>query len=273
MSREEWRTRILPRTFKERWDNPKELYVAIVNALSDGFFSETLEPSERLVTIAPDEEYAANIRVIVLMKNNQYDKAEQYLSNFMKVHGETGGLLTNLAKAQMGKNDNEKARETLWSALQKDPNQDNGLDWFISMARDENGDEGYRRALLETEKLPGSWRPQLYLGRLELTQGNYEEALEYFRFALEKAPNEPDVLYIISGEMGKHGHSKEMVSFIAPLYNPQVHGIRPGINLLQAYVETNNPNEGKKLLPRLRDLQQHDFKEHLDYYEKAFSVQ
>jgi hypothetical protein len=37
ISKDQWRTNVLPGTLKSQWDNPEQLYGTVVSALNDGF--------------------------------------------------------------------------------------------------------------------------------------------------------------------------------------------------------------------------------------------
>ena len=77
-------------------------------------------------------------------------------------------MLTNVAKVQERRGAKREARATLRRALELDPNQDNGLLWWASDAREAGGDSEYVAALEAIAVLPGAWRPQLWLAREKL---------------------------------------------------------------------------------------------------------
>ena len=65
----------------------------------------------------------------------------------MSAHGESGIILANLAKVYDHKGDHPRAMETLWHALELDPNQENGLGWYEQIHREKDGPEGGLAAL------------------------------------------------------------------------------------------------------------------------------
>jgi len=64
------------------------------------------------------------------MEEERLDDAEKVFRNYIALHGEDGTILTNLAKIFSRRKDDALAEQTLWHALEVDPNQSNGLDWY-----------------------------------------------------------------------------------------------------------------------------------------------
>ena len=264
ISRAEWRDKMLLPQLQAKWNNADELYGLIVNALNDGFCTEIDAASRQLVAIDPNVERGHVIRAIVLMKNGALGEAERVLLDASAKVGETGTILTNLAKIQEAHGDVLKADATLWKALLQDPNQQNGLEWWLARERDRGGEDGYVAALNKVAELPGSWRATLYLGRSQLANGNLAAALDLFRTVLVQAGKNRDALLTISGDLGNAGKIAELVDFTGPLYDPALHGPEVGLNLLRAYLQLDRLPEGEALLDRLYALKLPPFKQHLD---------
>src|SRR5947209_18701275 len=147
LTREEYRSRVLPATIRKNWDNPPGLYSAIVQGLRDDFAADLGDASNRLVEIDPDPERATTARGIVLMKTGDLDGAEEVLRRYHGQHDPSGVILTNLAKVAAERGDAERARELLAEALQVDPNLENGLLWWAALARESGGEEAYLESL------------------------------------------------------------------------------------------------------------------------------
>jgi hypothetical protein len=79
ITKEQWRTSVLPGTLKSNWDNPDRLYGVIVGSLNDGFFADVLGAGEHLHGVDPVPARGACIYGIVLMENNRLDEAEHVL--------------------------------------------------------------------------------------------------------------------------------------------------------------------------------------------------
>ncbi len=268
--RKEWQEKVLPANLRQHWNSPDNLYMTIYMALNDGFHQEVLTASERLLAIDLNRERGHVVRGIVFMKNGDLDGAERVLQQYIRQFGATGSILTNLAKVYADRKDNEKAEATLWEALTLDPNQDNGLLWWAAIHQERGGKEAFLRAIREAAAIAGSWRPQLWLARNCLEEKNLPEAKRYYDHILKIAVDQPDVLIMISGDLGKNGYVSEILNVILPLYDPETHDVRAGANILQAYLETKNVADGDKLLHRLFALNRPDFKQPLMFYSAEF---
>ena len=53
---------------------------------------------------------------------------------------------------------------------------------------------------------------------------------------------------------------------IVPIYNPQKHGPYTGLNILQAYIDTENHDLGMALFQRLHAVFGPEIQEYLDYF-------
>src|SRR6202035_5528492 len=82
-----------------------------------------------------------------------------------------------------------KADDILWRALEVDPNQENGVAWYLATHRERGGEPAFREALLRVAALPGSWRAQLWLARQQLESSNLDPALSYYRQILATTCN------------------------------------------------------------------------------------
>jgi tetratricopeptide (TPR) repeat protein len=269
--RAEWETKILPDNLAQAYDDPDKLYDAIVIALSDNFVDPLVGPSARLVEIDPSHERSHAVRGIVLMKSGDLAGAEKILSTHVEQFGPSGIILTNLAKVYDAQGRHAESQTTLWQAIQLDPNQDNGLLWWCTLERDKSGREaGFWEAMRKAAELAGSWRPQLWLAREAVEHKDLAQARRYYEHVLARAADEPEVLMMISGDLGNHGHVAEIVELVLPIYDPARHDPWTGLNLLQACLETNNLAEGETLVHRLFELNRPDFKDRLFHYSAEF---
>src|SRR2546421_9812434 len=251
LTREEYRTRVLPATVRKNWDNPPALYTAIVQGLRDDFAADLLDASEHLVEIDPDPERATTARGIVLMKTGDLDGAEEVLRRYHGQHDPSGVILTNLAKVAAERDDHERAHDLLAEALQIDPNLENGLLWWAALARETGGEDAYLEALDTIAEVQGSWRPQLWLARHRLDQGDLQGAIDLYRAVLELATDQSDALLMISGDLGNAGHVDEVFELVLPRYVPERHALSVGFNLLNACVQARRRAEGEALLHRI----------------------
>jgi tetratricopeptide (TPR) repeat protein len=251
LTRDEYRTRVLPATLRKNWDNPPGLYSAIVQGLRDDFAEDVLDASEHLTEIDPDPERATTARGIVLMKVGDLDGAEEVLRRYHGQHDPSGVILTNLAKVAAERNDHDRAHDLLAEALQVDPNLENGLLWWAALAREQGGEEAYLEALDTIAEVQGSWRPQLWMARHRLDEGDLGTALQLYRHVLDLAADQSDALLMISGDLGNAGHIDQVFELVLPRYVPERHALSVGFNLLNACVQANQRAEGEALLHRI----------------------
>jgi len=270
ISRDEWRAKVLPGRIKEVWNNPDELYDTIVMAMNDGFFTEVLEASERLLAIDGNSERAHTVRGIVLMKTGDLDGAEDAFQQFIRQNGPTGSLLTNLAKVYSQRGQKERSEAVLWEGLNLDPNQENGLMWWGTIHGERNGKTGFIDAVRKVAAISGSWRPQLWLARNCLENKQLNTAKIYYEHVLAHAVDVPGVLMMISGDLGKNGFVAEVLKVALPVYQAEKHGLPVGVNILQAYLETKNYPDGEQFLHKMFAMNRPDWKQNLMYYAAEF---
>jgi tetratricopeptide (TPR) repeat protein len=273
ISKEEWRTQVLPGAIRSQWNNPDELYGTIVSALNDGFGDDVLPAAEQLYRLEPDASRAACVYGIVLTENKQLDEAERVFRSFLYKHGEDGTVLTNLAKVYAERNEGQLADDTLWHALEVDPNQDNGLGWYEALQRERFGEEAGLKALRRIASLPGSWRAQVWLARHALKSQNLEQALDYYRESLSRSEkNIPaDLLMQISGDLGNQGHLRELLELTEPHFMPEYHGLQVGNNLIKAHLDLGHVDAARRVLDQLYSLKRPDYRETLSYWDTAIA--
>lgn len=269
ISKDQWRTSVLPGTIKSQWNNPDQLYGTIISALNDGFVTDVLGAAEQLHRIESNSSRSACIYGIVLMENNRLDEAERVLRSFLEEHGEDGVVLTNLAKVYADRGDIQLAEDTLWHALEVDPNQDNGLAWYDALHRERSGEEAGLDALRRIAALPGSWRAQVWLARGALRSQDLEQALGYYRESLSRAGKDipADLLMQVSGDLGNNGQLAELLELTEPYFVPEHHGLQVGNNLIKAHIELGHLDAARRVLDQLYALKRPDWRETLGYWD------
>ncbi|MBN1598932.1 MAG: tetratricopeptide repeat protein [Bacteroidales bacterium] len=268
IDKETWRKDVLPGNIKNNWGNPDELYGTIITALNDGFYPDVLKAAHQLYKIDTYPNRGACMLGIVLMKNVKLDEAETILNNYNKKYGEEGVILTNIAKVQAERGQHDISEKTLWHALEVDPNQDNAVEWWAAIHNDRNGQAGYIEALEKVAALNGSWRAQLWLARTSLERQEYEKAREYYNNIITILKVMPsDVMMQISGDLGNAGRLHDIVELCGPRFDPELHGLMPGNNLMKAYIGLKDPENARTILNKLYKLKRPDWKEHLQFWE------
>ncbi len=265
----QWRERILPKQLKQYWDEPRQLYLVILDALKDGFRSDILEAAEHLYSIDSSSVEATCIWGIALMEEKRFDEAEKIFLEHQAKCGEVGVVLTNLAKVYSYRDDDEpKVEKILWRSLEVDPNQENGMSWYCSIQRERFGEAGWQEALREIASLRGCWRAPLWLAQEQLNLNHLDRAMEYYRKVLAQvAPEVPeDVMIQISGDLGPRGFLNELLELIDPYFDPNSHGIGVGNNLIKANLAQGRKENARRIHQQLVSMKRPEWTEALNFW-------
>jgi len=273
VTREEWREKVLLGNLEKAYNDPDALYEYIVSGLNDGFVDDLRKPAERLLKIDPDPFRATCILGIVYTQLKKLSKAEALFKNCMNKHGEHAYVLTNLAKVYGERMQPELELETLWHALELDPNQENGVIYYVSLIKERDGEAGERSALERMASLPGSWRPQIWQARALLECKDLDAAMALYRHALAtvKDPVPADMLMQISGDLGQRGYLLEILDLVGPHFAPSKHGLAVGNNLLKAYHDLGMLESGYELLSNLQACQRPDWRQTLGFWDNEYN--
>ncbi len=269
ISRRDWIDGVLLGQLKKEWNNPDALAGILIQSFSDGFFTEVEEAAKHLRTIDPDPSRGASLLGIVYLQTARPAEAERVFSTYLKQHGEDGVVLTNLAKAQAALGRHEESEQTLWRALELDPNQDNGLGWYEVIHRERGGSAAGVEALKRIARIPGSWRARLWLARAALESRNLDAALALYQESLGMAgtPVPTDLLMQMSGDLGNHGHLPEILNLAGPRFDVETHGIAVGNNLIKASIDTGHLDSARSIIRKLEACQRPDWRDTLGYWE------
>lgn len=269
VTKEQWRKDMLPGILKKSWDNPDQLYAIITGSLNDGFFQDLLDASRHLFEVDTIPARGTCVYAINLMKLGHLDEAEKVLRSYIAKHGEDGTVLTNIAKVQAERNQHELSEQTLWHALEVDPNQHNGLGWLMAIYNERAGKEASKQALLRIAQYPSSWRAQLWLARAALEQNDIAKATALYNESLLRVPKPvpADLLMQMSGDLGRAGRLRELLDLTEPHFNLKFHGLTVGNNLIKAHLDLGELESAQAILNQLSALNRPDFKATLNFWE------
>ncbi|MGD9645768.1 MAG: tetratricopeptide repeat protein [Pirellulales bacterium] len=273
ITRQEWRDKVLLENLAAAQDDPDRLYDLIASALHDGFVAEVVPHAEQLRRIEPSSSRTATLLGVIYLQLHRLDEAEQVLSEQLR-QGEESYLLTNLAKVYAERGQASRADATLWRALQLEPNQENGVAWYLSLAQARGGERAVEQGLRALAALPGSWRARLWLARAALQRNDLNEALQLYDDALEMAaaPLPAELLMQISGDLGNHGHLVELLQRVAHRFVATEHGLEVGVNLIKANVDLGRLDHAAALLNQLFALQRPDYQQALAYWDAEIAA-
>jgi len=269
VTKEEWRDNVLIGNIEKAINDPEQLYSLLVGALEDGFAADIVPHAEHFQRIDPLPSRGATILGIVYMEVNRLDDAQRVLDEFIAKHGEEGVVLTNLAKVHSRRGDEILAESVLWHALEVDPNQDNGLDWYAAIHRDRDGESAALDAFRRVAALPQSWRAKLWLARDALEHRDLASASALYTEALALAPQPipTDLLMQMSGDLGNNGYLSEIIRLSEPCFDPSFHGLQFGNNLIKANLELGRAQNARHILDQLYAEKRPDWKQTLDYWD------
>ncbi len=244
-----------------------DIYGAVVSALETNRLDCALAGSERLLEIDADQERALITHGMVLLQLNRLDEAKEFLERSIRKFGDSGAALTNLAKVLDGQGQKEAAQKMLRHSLHVDPNQNAGLVWYVSICHERSGTIGMIEALEEIRREPDSWRAMLWLTRVYLDGGQLETAMAMYRKSLSMG-FDSDALFMISGDLGKHGFPEESIDLVNSRFVPGTHDPRVGLNLLQNFLDLGLGLEGQQLLSSMREYPHDAIMRELAWYEQ-----
>jgi len=269
ITKRDWLDSVLLGNLKKAANNPDELYGLITSGFQDGFFAELEDAALQLVKIDPTPERAVTTLAILYLETERPADALRLLTQHIATQGESAFVLTNLAKAQSALGEDALSLNTLWHALELDPNQDNALLWYESIHRDKDGESAGLAAFKRVAALPHSWRAQMWIARDALANGKLDHALTLYRQNLASVgPQVPtDLLTQMSGDLGNQGHLPQIIELVAPHFDLAQHGIQVGNNLLKAHLDTGQLEAVRTLLQQLQTQQRPDWAQTLHYWE------
>jgi tetratricopeptide (TPR) repeat protein len=269
LEKQVWVEKVLLPNITQAWDHPEKLANFIINGLQDGLSAELINGAQRLSVIDPNHERAAVLLAVAFLNSNRPADSERVLQAHIAKHGASGIVLTNLAKVYAKRGEAQLTLQTLWQALELDPNQDNAVSWYQVEHREKHGDEAGQDALRRIAALPQSWRAQLWLARVALQQRSLDEALLLYHESLAHAPRPvpTDLLAQMSGDLGQQGHLPELVNLTEPHFQAKVHGLQVGNNLLKGLLDLGQEDAARAILEELYAQKRPDWKEHLSFWD------
>lgn len=273
VTREQWRTRVLPGALKSNQENPEQLAGIVISALQDGFCADVLDSAKHLHALDPASALATCIYGIALTQTHRLDDAERLFRSYLDKEGPDASVLTNLAKVHAARNNTKAVDSTLWRAMETDPNFENGFSWYVALHRERDGEAAEQEVLRRLAEIPRSWRSQLWLARKALETRNPAQAIALYREVLSRAGDSPpaDLLMQMSGDLGGHGLLEDLLQLAEPRFVPEIHGLQVGNNLIKANVDLGRIEAAASILNQLYAIKRPDWKESLAFWDTAIA--
>ncbi|MDF9834348.1 hypothetical protein M2103_002594 [Ereboglobus sp. PH5-5] len=119
--------------------------------------------------------------------------------------------------------------------------------------------------------LQGTIKTRLLAAHEKLQARDLPGAMAVYEELLQTAGDRADVLVTISADLGTAGYIPQIIELVAPRYDAERHGPATGINLLQAYLATNNTAAAQHVLDILFALNRADLEERLHGFSNALA--
>src|SRR5690606_21833637 len=84
-------------------------------------------------------------------------------------------------------------------------------------------------------------------------------------------PVPEDVLMQISGDLGNNGRLAQIIQLVKPHFDPLIHGLTVGNNLIKAHIDLHQIDAAQQILEQLHVQKRPDWKEHLNYWDSEIA--
>jgi len=267
--KQEWLDKVLLGNLENARDDPQQLHGLLITALNDGFAKHVVKYAERLHENDPDAARSTIVLGVVYMECGRLDDAERVFKKHLRKDSENGYVLVNLAKVYSRRGETAQADDTLWRALEVEPNQENGLLWYYAIAKERGGEKAGVEAFQRIAALPKSWLARLWLARFALDEKKNDKAFSLYAEAINLAPRPlpAELLMQLTGDLGNHGLLIEALRLAMPHFDPQFHGVLVGNNLIKANVDLGRLDHARTLVDQIYGLKRPDFQETLAFWD------
>ncbi|USG63724.1 hypothetical protein NDK47_16255 [Brevibacillus ruminantium] len=255
LSREDFQKKIIPQNLDKFWDDKEKLRDFAMELVREKFSEQAAVAADRLLELYGPIESALIFRSVVHMQAGEYEQAKKMLLDCLERFPSSGTACTNLAKLYALEGQEAKAFETLEAGLFKDPNQENGLNMYVESFLQFNKREELKRKLEAFMSKEGSWRPQLHSARLAMTEENLLKAMQWYKEAIERAPEKEEVIMTVTGELGQAGYVYQLIQICEQYWSlDSITYPFTGFNYANALLTTD---QKEKAITILRQMQEH----------------
>jgi tetratricopeptide (TPR) repeat protein len=270
LSREEYRTRVLPALLEAHGNDADRLSAVIVQGLRDGLARELIAAANRLVIVDKDLDRALSVLGVVQRDAGDMDAAEFTMQELLQKRPKSANARVGLAMLAEKRGDAARCVAMLWQALELDCNHADAVHCHLQMRHRAVGDDGYRAEIDKVAALPGSWRAQLWRARLDLQQGREAEASTTYRDVIARAGDETDALVMVSNDLVQGRHHALVDELIVPRFQPGRHHPNVGLALLHHFLATERHDPGADLLHQMHLHYGHMLGDQLQPFTAAF---
>ncbi|MGD8191649.1 tetratricopeptide repeat protein [Brevibacillus ginsengisoli] len=261
LTRELFLEKVALPTMERFWDDKDMLRQFAMDLVSKEFFTEAAQAADRLLELYGPIEPALIFRAVVHMHQQEFEQAKSLLIYVIQNYPNAGSAYTNMSKILVLEGNEEKAFEFLEAGLVKDPNQDNGLDWYVSNFVEHGKIKELMERLEFFGREEGAWRPQLIMGRLSMQEGNLLLAMEKYQEAITKSGDSEITIMNVTGELGQAGYVYQLIQFAEKYWKPNFEYPYVGFNYANALISSDQKQQAVEVLKEMLPHVQEQFKE------------
>jgi len=251
MTREEYRTKVIPELVKAHGSDPQQLSAVIMQGVQQGFATDLVGAANRLVVIDEDPERALTILAVTQRDAGDLEASEFTLKELLQKRPDSAAPRVGLAMLAHHRGDLAGCEKLMWQAVEADPNHADAVHGWLQIRHQQVGDEGYRAEVDKLVALPGTWRPQLWRARLDLQQDRTDEALATYREQFAREEVLPDMMLMAATDLARAGQHEAVAELIVPRFVAGHHHPHVGMALLDHYVHTGQHVAGAELLHQM----------------------
>ncbi len=176
--------------------------------------SEAVTCYDQALRMAPNDLPAQVNRGWALLDSSDYAGAEQAFADVLRLRPDRASALTGLAQALQGQGRQEEALDLFQQVLATDSNNAAALNGMgLSLKVLGYTDEAVERLAEATRLVPTSSEVHINLASALVQADRQEEAVAYYRRALELDPYNPDFHHWYNGYLGVIGHPDYLLSY------------------------------------------------------------
>lgn len=248
MSREDYLKKVVPYNLEQYWNDREKLRQFAMELVVNKFTEQAAKAADRLLELYGPIESAIIFRAVIHMQARQFDKAKAMLQECLERFPASGTACVNLAKIYAFEGDAAKAFATLEEGLTRDPNSESGLEMLIDAYMTAKRQEELVARLEQLAGQEGAWRPQYLLGKHYLQEGHLLKAVQWYKEAIERAPEKEAVIISVTGELGQAGYVYQLIQIAEAYWRPEFTYPYSGINYANALIVTDQKEKAAEVL-------------------------
>ena len=249
---EQYRKQALPEMIKASDTDPDRLTAVIMQAVRDGCADDVIAAANRLTVIDKKNiERALTVLAVVQRDCGDLDLAEGTLKELLQRKPGSAAAYVGLGMLQERQGNLEQCEQLLWQALQLDCNHPDAVHGYLQTRHRSVGDDGYPAEIEKVMALPGSWRAQLWMARLQLTRDNEAGAAAIYREVLSQEQVEGDALLMACADLVQRQKHDLIDELVVKRFVPGQHHPHIGAAILQHYHMQQKHELGEALLHQM----------------------